>query len=216
MSRRNRFEPMRQVCTRHSGRIAIHGNSIVASGLDDRETHAAAPEHGHRLPGFQPRGAKRRPDAGENAAADERGAVERQLAIDLHHRILVRQHALGGAGDAEELPDRRAFLGQPRRRGVCAGDEASGAEIGVPAEALLAAAAEAGKARDDVIARAQGDHVVTHRLHDAGALVPEHVWTVQRKPSDTVNDVEIAVAHPGRDGANQHFAAPRRCRPTRS
>ena len=32
MSMRKRFEPMREVCTLHSGRIAIHGNSIVASG----------------------------------------------------------------------------------------------------------------------------------------------------------------------------------------
>ena len=32
MSVRNWLEPMREVCTLHSGRIAIHGNSIVASG----------------------------------------------------------------------------------------------------------------------------------------------------------------------------------------
>ena len=32
MSVRKRLEPMREVCTLHSGRIAIHGNSIVASG----------------------------------------------------------------------------------------------------------------------------------------------------------------------------------------
>ena len=29
---RKRFEPIRDVCTLHSGRIAIHGNSIFASG----------------------------------------------------------------------------------------------------------------------------------------------------------------------------------------
>ena len=32
MSTRKRFEPMREVCTRHSGRMAIQGNSIIASG----------------------------------------------------------------------------------------------------------------------------------------------------------------------------------------
>ena len=32
MSVRNWLEPMREVCTLHSGRIAIHGNSIFASG----------------------------------------------------------------------------------------------------------------------------------------------------------------------------------------
>src|SRR5438445_127065 len=32
MSRRKRLLPIRDVCTRHSGRMAIHGNSIVASG----------------------------------------------------------------------------------------------------------------------------------------------------------------------------------------
>ena len=32
MSMRKRLEPIREVCTLHSGRIAIHGNSIIASG----------------------------------------------------------------------------------------------------------------------------------------------------------------------------------------
>src|SRR5229473_3959308 len=32
MSRRKRLLPMREVCTRHSGRMAIQANSIIASG----------------------------------------------------------------------------------------------------------------------------------------------------------------------------------------
>jgi len=61
-----------------------------ARSLNDRQTDAAAAEHRHRLPRLEPRGAQRRPDAGQHPAADQRGAVERQLGIDLHQRILVQ------------------------------------------------------------------------------------------------------------------------------
>src|SRR5882672_370203 len=47
----------------------------------------------------------RRAHAGEHAAAHQRRAVERQRGIDLHDRVLVQQHALGVAADADELPE---------------------------------------------------------------------------------------------------------------
>src|SRR2546422_34273 len=52
-------------------------------------------------------------------------------------------------------------------------------------------------------------HMGADRLDDAGALVPEDDRAVEREPANPVNDVQIAVTHPGRDGAYQDLAAPR-------
>ena len=57
-------------------------------------------------PGLEPGAAQRRADPGEHAAADERRLVEREVVVDLHERVLVQQHALGVAADAEELARR--------------------------------------------------------------------------------------------------------------
>src|SRR2546427_10324221 len=81
-----------------------------ARPLDDREPDAAAAEHRDRLPGLEPGGSQRRPHAGEDATSHEGGAVERELRVDLHHRVLVEQHALGIARDADELSERLALL----------------------------------------------------------------------------------------------------------
>ena len=100
----------------------------------------------------------------------------------------MEQHALGVARDPDELPERLALLREPRRGGLGPGDDAADAEVRVPAEALLAASAEAGEAGHHVVARPQGRHVGAHRLDDAGALVPENDRAVQRNrptPSTT-------------------------------
>ena len=47
---------------------------------------------------------------------------------------------------------------------------------------------------------------VADRLDDAGALVPEHDRPVEREASDAVDDMQVAVADAGRDGADQHLA----------
>src|SRR5207248_641449 len=180
-----------------------------ARALDDRQADTAAAEHRNGLPGLEPRAAQRRADTGQDAAADERGAVERDLRIDAHDRVLVQQHLLGIARDADELTERRAVLRQPRRRRLWPRDDAAGAQSGVARQALRAAAAKAGEAGNDMIARPHGRHVGADRLDDAGALMSEHDRPVEREAADAVDDMQIAVADAGRDGAHEHLAPQR-------
>ena len=100
-------------------------------------------------------------------------------------------------------------LRQARRLAVGPGDDAAGAQIRMAREALRAGAAKPGEAGDDMVARPHAGHVVADRLDDPGALVAEHDRPVEREAPDPVDDMQIAVADPGRDGAHQHLAAPR-------
>jgi len=61
-----------------------------ARPLHDRQPHAATAEDRHGLPGLEFRTPERRPDSGEDAAAHEGGAIQRQVVVDLHHRVLVQ------------------------------------------------------------------------------------------------------------------------------
>ena len=42
-------------------------------------------------------------DAGGDAAADQRGAIERHVGADLHDRVFVHQHAFGERRQIQEL-----------------------------------------------------------------------------------------------------------------
>jgi hypothetical protein len=294
MSVRKRLEPIREVCTLHSGRIAIQGNSIVASGgktptivavpriarlsiawrhnlalptaskgvidpgaagqrahrldrvllgavdeiggaeaagdlllclehvdrndpagaadpraLDDRQPDAAAAEHRDGLAGLEPRAAQRRADPGQHAAADQRGAVERQFRVDPDDRVLVQQHLLGIARNADELAKGLTVLRQPRGCRLGPGDDAAGAQVGVTRQALRAATAKAGETGDDMVAGPHRRDIRADRLDNAGALVPQHDRPVEREAADPVDDMQVAVANAGRDGVHQHLAAQR-------
>ena len=76
-------------------------------------------------------------------------------------------------------------------------------------EALRTIAAKPREAGDDVIARLDRRHLGADRLDDPRTLVAEHNRPVEREPALAVYHMQIAVAHPGRRGADQHFAAPR-------
>src|SRR5204863_4518783 len=99
--------------------------------------------------------------------------------VDAHDGVLVQQHLLGITGNADELADRLAVLRQPRRRCVRPGDDAAGAQIGMTAEALLALAAKAGEAGDDMVADTHAGDARADRLDDAGALMAEHDRAVE-------------------------------------
>src|SRR4029453_13182499 len=180
-----------------------------ARALHDREADAAAAEHRDGLPGLESGRPERGADAREHAASHEGRAVQGQLGVDLHHRVLVEQHALGVARDADELPERLAFLREPGRGGLGPGDDAPDAEVWMAAEALLAASAEPGEAGDHVIARPQGRHVGAHRLDDARALMSENDRTIQREAPHAVDDVQVRVAHAGRPGPDEDLTPPR-------
>ena len=68
-------------------------------------------------PGADLRGVHHRADAGRDAAADERGLVERHVGPDLHEHVLVHEQLLGEARQVEELEDGLVAAPQPRRAG---------------------------------------------------------------------------------------------------
>jgi hypothetical protein len=180
-----------------------------AGPLHDRQPHAATAEDRHGLPGLEARAPKRRPGSGEDAAAHERGAIQRQVVVDLHHRVLVQEHALGVAADARERRDALPLLRQPWRRRLCARHRPPDADLGVPAEALGAASAEAGKTRHHVVAGTERRHLVADGLDDPRTLVAEHDAPLEWEPAVPVDHVQVAVADPGRHGADQDLAAER-------
>ena len=60
-----------------------------------------------------------------------------------------------------------------------------------------------------MIADPQRGDIGAHRLDDAGAFVAEHERPIEREAAAAVDDVQVAVADAGGDGAHQHLAAPR-------
>ena len=52
-------------------------------------------------------------------------------------------------------------------------------------------------------------HLGADPLDHTRALVPQDDRPVERKPPDPIDDVQIAVAHPGRHGPRQDLAPPR-------
>jgi hypothetical protein len=120
------------------------------------------------------------------------------------------QHRLGEARQVEELPHRRAVLGEAllaferalHRRLVVAQRQVAG-------QAVLAGAAVHREARDDVVAGSDVGHLVADGLHHAGRLVAEHD---RRHPRVlALHEVQVAVAEPGGGGADEHL--PRAGRP---
>ena len=93
-----------------------------AAALDRREADAAAADHDRRVAGPDARGVERRAEAGRDAAADQRRAVERHVGADLHQRVLVHEHALGEGREVRELVQ----VGSPsfESRGVASGGRA--------------------------------------------------------------------------------------------
>src|SRR5438132_1558948 len=65
------------------------------------------------------------------------------------------------------------------------------------------------EAGDDVIAGRDRSYLGADCLDDTSALMAENDGPVEREAPDAVDDVEIAVAHPGGGGTDQHLAAPR-------
>jgi hypothetical protein len=60
-----------------------------------------------------------------------------------------------------------------------------------------------------VVARTERRHLIADGLDDARALVPEHEPAVEGDTAVSVDHVQVAVADPGRDGADEDLAAER-------
>src|SRR5437667_355116 len=196
MSRRKRLLPIRDVCTRHSGRMAIHGNSIVASG-GRTPTMVAVPRMA-RL-SMACRTSVALPTA-SNAWSTPAPFVSARTALTGSSLALLTTWVAA---------TRLALLREARRRRVRTRDEAAGAEVRMAAEALRAAAAEPREARHHVITGSQRGHVGADGLDDAGALVAEHDGPVRRPAALAVHDVQVAVADARGGGADEDLAARR-------
>ena len=82
-------------------------------GVDRRQADAAGAEDGDRRAGLDPRRVDDRAVAGDDAAADQAGEVERHVVAHLHERVLVDDHLLGERRQVEELVEVLALPGQP-------------------------------------------------------------------------------------------------------
>ena len=83
-----------------------------------RQPDAAAADHRDGAARLDLRRIEHRADAGHHAAADQRGAVQRDARVDLHHGMLVHQHLLGEHREVERLVQHLAFpasAAAPRR-----------------------------------------------------------------------------------------------------
>src|SRR3546814_11878960 len=106
----------------------VDGENLARAGdpraLDDRGADAAATEYRDARPGFDLRGVERRTDAGQDRAPDERGAIERNILVDLHHRPFWQEHELG---ETAKIGERDQKLGRAQcRERVCQYVENSG------------------------------------------------------------------------------------------
>ena len=143
-------------------------------------------------PGPHLGGVQHRADAGRDAAADERGLVERHVGPDLHEHVLVHEQLLGEARQVGELEERLIAAPQPRRAGGIGGEPDLVAQVRPTRQAVAARAAEAADARDHVIAGLHVRDLRAHRLDDAGRLVTEHGR--HRVRVLALHEVEIGVA----------------------
>jgi len=178
------------------------GNSRA---LDCSESDAAGAEDGNGRAGLYFGGVEHRADAGRDAASDERGAIEREVLANFHHRVFVEQHFLAVGRDVEELVDGLALLRDARLVGrVALGRSLIRASIGMSRHALFAVAAEDREAADDVIAGLDVSHLFADFFDDAGGLVAEHGG--RGVGIEAVNEMEIAVAYAAGGGFDQDFA----------
>ena len=130
--------------------------------------------------------------AGDDGAADERGAVEGEVVADLHHGILVDEHHLGVGGQVGEgvqlLAAEAQALRDPRQHlhaRVGADERPSG-------RAVVAGAAEHREAGDDVVALPNVADLGADRFDDAGELVTQdHGKRMRVEPLD---EMQVGMA----------------------
>ena len=163
------------------------------------------PMHGDGAAGFDLGGMEHGAHTGHHAAADQGGAVQRDVLVDLDHGMLVDQHLFGEHRQVEHLVQHLAFplqppshAGQQLHLGVVA-------QVGVAGGALRALAAEHRQAGDDVVAGLYIGDVLADGLDHRGAFVAQDGgsdgWV------EPLHEVQVGVAEAGVGGAQQDFAA---------
>ena len=113
------------------------------------------------------------------------------------------EHLLRVGGEVGELVDGLPLPGQLGR--ISLGPHGARlAEMGLAGEAVVAMAAEDGETSDDVIARLELAHLEAYLFHDPGGLVAQDGGGGEG--IEAVDEVQVAVADAGGDGAHEHLA----------
>src|SRR5262249_39535483 len=98
-------------------------------------------------------------------------AVERNVGVDLHYRVLMHQHLFAECRQVGELHDWLATQEQSLRLSRRQLHRWIIAEIGAPGGAVFAGATEDRRAGDDPIARLKVDARAADRLYHRGSLM---------------------------------------------
>ena len=179
--------------------------------LDDVQADAAAAEHRDARARYHARRVEYRADAGRDRAADQRGTLERDGALDLDH-ILRRQGGVLGHDPAagEDIHGVAARIARPQRA-VGQGNERLAlidAQDGTPHGAVAAGAAHVDKGGHDVVPRREILDPLADPHHRAGGLMPQDER--QSHADGAVGRREIGMANTARGDLHHDFAAPRR------
>ena len=122
-----------------------------AGALDAVQADAAGPDHGDTCAGRDLRRVHHRAEAGDDAAGQQRGAVEGDLRGDRHHLRFIDHGIFGEGGGIEAVGDGLAVLGRERIFSYCGKVVSHCTQIALGAIVATAAGAEQG--HDDVVAR---------------------------------------------------------------
>ena len=179
------------------------GRAGQARALDGAQADAAAADHRDGLAGPHHGPVEHRAEAGRDAAAEQRGEVERHLRRDPHGRRLVHEQLLREARHVQELVHLGAAAVQPRRLARRARRVRRRAQVRAAPQAAVAAAAGRRQAGDDVVAGREAVDLAADLEHHAGRLVAE-----DGRPRDVEHAaqvVEVAVAQAGGRGRDQQL-----------
>ena len=166
-------------------------------GVDRGQPDPAAADHAHRLARRHVGGVEHRARPRRHRAAEQRGAVERHVAVDRDAGMLVDQHHLGIGAKVEHLRDRPVAEHQPRRRALRRARIAASMHSDMrPVTQNSQWPQNAREAGDDMVADLDRAHLAADRLDHARRLVPGD--RRQRVRIGAVDEVEVGAAHADR------------------
>eukprot|EP00963_Diacronema_lutheri_P011319 scaffold1368_cov333-Pavlova_lutheri.AAC.14 len=162
--------------------VEVHGDDARSLGhlqpFYDSKSHCSQAEDCGRGSLFHFGGVQHRTDSGGHPTAQEANLGQIGFGMDLGHRLFVEDRVLREGGRSHEVVDGLAIFAEPRLV-VCTHHAASGpgtygaAEVGLPAGAVQALAAEGLVARHDVVSRLHGRDVFTHGLDHTSGFVSQ-------------------------------------------
>jgi len=166
------------------------------------------PEDGHRLAGPHACPVDGRTPAGRHRTADQAGAIEREIRIDLDHRIDGTDGVLAESRDECELGDIFAPLVMEAKRPIAMralpDQNTAIAECCQPTQAPATLAAGGNGTEHDMVTRLDLADAGTDLFHDASTFVPDDHGKANRSLS--LGEVPIGKAQSGGHELVQHFS----------